>query len=117
MNKDLLDILSSDRNEIDQQQLLNYLQGNLSEEEQHEMEKVLLGSDFDNDALEGLEQVKDKTRLPVVMNQLNRQLVKKLKKRRRNSKRPINLMIPVVTTIIILLLILMLYMYIRSKGH
>ncbi len=116
MNKELLDILSEAKG-TDQQKLLDYLQGNLSEEERHEIEKLLLDSDFDSDAAEGLEQVSDKTKLPVVMNELNRQLVKKLAKRRRKSNRPINLMVPVVTTIIILLLVLMFYLYIRSKGH
>ncbi|MBX3242453.1 MAG: hypothetical protein KIT80_04885 [Chitinophagaceae bacterium] len=116
MNKDLLDILS-ESDGIDQQKLLEYLQGNVSEEERHEIEKLLIDSDFDSDALEGLESVKDRTRLPVVMNELNRQLVKKLSKRRKKNKKPINLMIPVVTTIIILLLILMFYLYIRSRGH
>lgn len=116
MSKELLDILS-DAGEIDQQKLLDYLQGNLSEAERHEMEKLLLDSDFSSDAAEGLEQVRDKKKLPVVMNELNRQLIKKLSKRRKKSKRPINLMVPVITTTIILLLILMFYMYIRSKGH
>ena len=115
MKKELLDILS-DAKEIDQQKLLDYLQDNVSEEERYEIEKLLLDSDFDNDAAEGLEQVGDKTKLPVIMNELNRQLVKKLSKRRRKNHRPINLMIPVVTTIIILLLVLMFFLYIRYRG-
>lgn len=115
MSKDLLDILS-DANDVDQQKILDYLEGNVSDEERHEIEKLLLDSDFDSDAVEGLSQVENKTKLPVVMSEINRQLVKKLSKRRRKAKRPINLMIPVVTTIIILLLVLMLVLFLKSKG-
>lgn len=116
MSKELLDILSNAK-EIDQQKLLDYLQDKLSEEERHEIEKLLIDSDFDNDAAEGLGEVKDKTKLPVVMSELNRKLIKKLSKRRKRSNRSFNLMVPVITTIIILLLILLFFLYIRSKGH
>ncbi len=114
MNKDLLNILS-DSKEIDQQKLLDYLQNNVSEEERHEIEKLLIDADFESDAAEGLQQVGDKSKLPVVMSELNRQLVKKLSKRRKRNadNKPINLMIPVVTTIILLLLALMFFLYIR----
>lgn len=117
MNKDLLNILS-DSKEIDQQKLLNYLQGNVSEEERHEIEKLLIDADFESDAADGLQQVGDKSKLPVVMGEINRQLIKKLSKRRKRDtlKKPLNLMIPVVTTIILLLLALMFFLYIRRHA-
>lgn len=82
MNNDLLNILSESKN-IDQQRLLAYLEGKLSPEERHAIEKLLIDSDFDNDAAEGLSQVHDKSKLPLVMNELNRKLVSKLSKRRK----------------------------------
>lgn len=117
MNKDLLTILS-DSKEIDQQKLLDYLQDNLPEEERHEIEKLLIDSDFESDAAEGLQQVKDKSKLPLVMSELNRQLIKKLSKRRKRNdrKKPLNLMVPVVATIILLLLALMFFLYIRRQA-
>ncbi|MBX2925298.1 MAG: hypothetical protein KF746_24085 [Chitinophagaceae bacterium] len=116
MNKDLLNILS-DSKEIDQQKLLDYLQNKLSEEERHEIEKLLIDADFERDAAEGLQEVEDKSKLPVVMSELNRQLVKKLSNRRKRNrnKKPLNLMIPVVVTIILLFLALMFFLYIRSR--
>lgn len=115
MGNDLLNILSSS-DEIDQQKLLDYLQNKLSPEEAHEIEKLLVDAEFESDAAEGLAQVSDKNKLPLVMSELNRQLVKKLSNRRRKSTRkaPISLMIPVATSIIILLLIWMFYWFLRQ---
>lgn len=115
MNKDLLNILS-DSKEIDQQKLLDYLQNNVSAEERHEIEKLLIDADFESDAAEGLQNVSDKSKLPVVMGELNRQLIKKLSKRRERTsgKKPLNIMLPVVATIILLLLALMFFLYIRK---
>lgn len=116
MNHDLLNILSHPEG-ADQQKLLDYLQNRLSAEERHEIEKLLIDSDFDSEAAEGLEQVKDKSRLPVIMDELNKSLVSKLSRRRKKllKKKPPELMIPVVTTIIILLLVLMFYILLRGR--
>lgn len=116
MSNDLINILFESK-EIDQQKLLDYLQNKLSPEEAHEIEKLLVDGDFESDAAEGLEQVKDKGKLPIVMSELNRQLIKKLSNRRKKPSRrkPINLMIPVVASIIILLLVWMLYLFLRHK--
>ncbi|MCC6287205.1 MAG: hypothetical protein IT249_04915 [Chitinophagaceae bacterium] len=116
MNSDLFNILSQSKN-IDQQKLLDYLQGKLSPEETHEIEKLLIDDDFESDATEGLLEVKDKQQLPVVMNELNKQLVLKLSKRRKKTllKKPLpNILIPAITTIIILLLIMMFYLLLRK---
>jgi hypothetical protein len=117
MNNDLLNILSQSK-DIDQQQLLDYLQQNLSPEERHEIEKLLVDADFESDAAEGLQQVQNKSNLPVVMKELNRKLIKKLAQRRKRAsgKKPLpNILIPVVTTIIILLLILMFYLLLKKN--
>lgn len=64
MNKDLKDILSNLNPDVDQETLLRYLQGKLSEQEQHEIEKQMMGSDFEADALEGLQEFKTKKTFP-----------------------------------------------------
>ena len=91
MNKDLLNILSNSSKDIDNQQLMDYLAGKLSEEEKHKVELQLAGNDFMNDALEGLEDVKDKKDINIFVDQLNRDLHKKLlQKKHRKQKRKIS---------------------------
>ncbi len=116
MNNDLFNILSHSK-EIDQQKLLDYLEDKLSPEEKHEIEKLLVDSDFDSDAAEGLEQVQDKRKLPVVVNELNKRLVKKLSERRKKllKKKSPELITPVAATIIILLLVLMFYVLLKGR--
>ncbi len=88
MNKDLLNILSNSSKEIDNQQLMDYLAGKLSEDEKHRVEMQLADNDFMNDALEGLENVKDKKDINFFVEQLNRDLHKKLQqKKNRKQKR------------------------------
>jgi anti-sigma factor RsiW len=115
MDEKLFEILSGS-GQVTQQKLLDYLQGKLSPAESHEIEKLLADSEFMNDAAEGLEQIRNKEELPVVLNELNRHLVKKLStKRRKMLKRGLpDLLIPVVATILILIVILMIYYLVTS---
>ena len=83
MKENLKDILSHLHSEVDQETLLKYLQGNLSAEEQHEMEKALLDDPFEADAVEGLEAMEDKQNISVLVNQLNRDLKKKTTRRKK----------------------------------
>ena len=78
MNNNLLNILSNSSKDIDNQQLMDYLAGKLSEEEKHAVEMQLSENDFLSDATEGLETVKDKKDINVFVEQLNRDLHKKL---------------------------------------
>lgn len=116
MNNDLLNILSHSK-ETDQQKLLDYLEGKLTPEEHHEVEKLLIDSDFENDAAEGLQQVADKPRLPQVVNEMNKMLAKKLLERRKKrlKKKSPELLIPVAATVIILLLVFMFYILLRGR--
>ena len=52
MSENLKDILSHLNPDIDQETLLLYLQGKLSTEQQHEVEKQMMDNDFEADALE-----------------------------------------------------------------
>ena len=91
MNKDLLNILSNSSKDIDNQQLMDYLAGKLSGDEKHQVEMQLADSEFMNDALEGLENVKDKKDINVFVEQLNRDLHKKLQqKKNKKQKRKIS---------------------------
>ena len=88
MNKDLLNILSNSSKDIDNQHLMDYLAGKLSEDEKHEVEMQLANNDFMNEAVEGLENVKDKKNINFFVEQLNRDLHKKLlQKKNKKQKR------------------------------
>lgn len=116
MNQDLMNILSHAK-ETDQQKMLDYVQNKLSPEEKHEVEKLLIDSDFESDAAEGLEQVKDKDNLALVVKDLNKSLTRKLANRRKNflKRNKPSLMLPVTATIIIIALVIMFYLLLRDR--
>ncbi len=82
--KDILSNLSTD---VDQQTLLLYLQGKLSEEKKHEVEKLLLQNEFSEDAADGLAEFKDKQQLEYMVEMLNRDLKKKTEKKNKRRER------------------------------
>jgi hypothetical protein len=87
MTDNLKDILSHLSKEIDQEALLQYLQGRLPDEKKHELEKQLVDNEFAADALEGLTEIKDKQQIQYMVEALNRDLKKKLeKKKQRRAK-------------------------------
>lgn len=109
MQENLKDILSNLSTEIDQETLLLYLQGKLSPEKQHEVEKKLLNSDFEADAYEGLENFKDREQLQFLAEQLNRDLKKRtLKKQSFREKLKLKNNYWLLTTLLIILLLIIL---------
>jgi hypothetical protein len=91
MSDDLKDILSNLNKDIEQDKLLDYLNKNLSATEAHEVEKQMADDEFMNDAVEGLENFKNKQDLSLLVEQLNKDLKKqtakkKLKKEKRKLK-------------------------------
>ena len=105
MSENLKDILSNLNPDIDQETLLLYLQGKLSAEQQHELEKQMVDSDFDSDALEGLHNFKDNEDLSSLVSQLNIGLKKKRKEKKFKEKLRIKLDPWVVAAVILILLI------------
>ena len=88
MKDNLKDILSNLHSEVDQETLLKYLEGKLSAEEQHELEKNTLDDDFETDALEGLQDFSNKAKIAALVEQLNQDIKKKTeKKNKRVHKR------------------------------
>ena len=85
MSDGLKDILSNLNNEIEQDKLLDYLNKKLSATEAHEVEKQMAGDDFMNDAVEGLEDFKNKKDLSLYVQQLNKDLKKHT--RQKNLKK------------------------------
>ena len=88
MNPDLLNILSDNNKDIDNQKLVEYLSGRLSGADKHEIEQLMADSDFMNDAMEGLEHIKDKKDIQPYIDQLNKTLQGLLEKKKiRREKR------------------------------
>ena len=113
MSGDLKDILSNLNPEMDQELLMQYLQGKLSATQQHEVEKQMLQNDFEADALEGLAGMLDKKNINLLVEQLNLELRKRTQKKRKNKLQELN--IPpwiIISLIIILALIIVSYVII-----
>lgn len=119
MPENYKDILSNLSTEVDQETLLLYLQGKLPEAKKHEVEKQLLQTDFDSDAMEGLQEIKDKQQIQYMVEMLNRDLKKKTeKKKQRREKMKIKEQPWLVISIIILLLLIVLsYIVIRKISN
>lgn len=115
MSDKLKDILSNLSTEVDQETLLKYLEGRLTEEQKHEIEKRMLGSDFTDDAMEGLQEIRNKEKISSLVEQLNRDLHKKLerKKKRREKLRFKDQPWLYIAIVIILLLIVLSYIVIH----
>ena len=117
MPDNLKDILSHLSNDIDQETLLLYLQDKLSDEKKHEVEKKLLDNEFAADAMEGLQEFKDKQRVAYVVDMLNRDLKKKTekKKRRRKSMELKDQSWLYISIIIVMLLIIISYIVVHRS--
>ena len=83
----LKDILANLSTEVDQETLLKYLEGRLSEEQKHEVEKKMLATEFSDDAMEGLQGIKNKNDISSLVEQLNRDLHKKLEKKKQKREK------------------------------
>jgi hypothetical protein len=91
MNNDLLNILSNSNKDIDNQKLMDYLSGKLSDQEKHEVEMWMVDNDFENEALEGLQQMGGNKKLEGYVDQLNKALHHYIKdKKTRREKRKID---------------------------
>jgi hypothetical protein len=117
MDDDLLNILSNSNKDIDNQKLMDYLSGKLSEDEKHELEKKMIDSEMMNDVVEGLEQLKNKKDVSSLVEQLNTNLKKQLeKKKSKKKKRQIKDM-PWLYLSIILILLIILISFLVIKRH
>lgn len=73
-------------NEKDSQEILRYASGQMSDEEARRLEARSLADPFLADALEGLEQTADTKRLEQLAYSLNRDLKKRLEKKKRINR-------------------------------
>lgn len=117
MNKDLLNILSNSNKDIDNQKLMDYLSGKLSDAEKNEVERWMAGQDrFGDDALEGLEAFSTSSDIQHYVDDLNKDLNKflKEKKARREKRRIRENPWALVTLVVILVMVVVGYWVIRK---
>ena len=66
-------------------ELIQYLQENLSPEEMHEIEMQMVDSAFVNDAIEGLQAFQDKENIAKITQEINIELIKKTSKKKKRK--------------------------------
>lgn len=117
MSDNLKDILNNSNKDIDNQKLMDYLSQQLSKQDSHELEKMMADDEFTNDAVEGLEQFSNVKKIPLSVDELNRQLQKQIAKNKgRRQKRKMKEQ-PWVYFAIILLLLLAIISYVILKKR
>ena len=116
MSNDLLNILSNSNKDIDNQKLMDYISGKLSGKEKHEVEQWMIDNHFENEAIEGLQGMKDKKDLDAYVNQLNKELNQylKQKKQRRDRKKIKQIPWSYLAIVLVLLLIIIAYFIIQK---
>lgn len=118
MNKDLLNILSHSNKDIDNQKLMDYLSGKLSEEDKHEVERWMAESDFSDDAMEGLSQFRQPRAIEQYVDDLHKSLNQQLlrKKKRREKRKLKETPWIYLAAFIILLLAIITYVIVKKMG-
>ncbi len=117
MSNELTNILSNSNKDIDNQKLMDYLSGKLSADEKRNLEKLFDEPDLLNDAAQGLQQFQDKNNLSVIIDQLDADLYKQLKKKKnlKRKRRFKNEQWIYISIIIILTLIIIGFIVIRAN--
>lgn len=112
MQENLKDILNNLSTGIDQETLLLYLQGKLSAEQQHELEKNMMTNDFAADAFDGLQNFRSGQQVQTLVEQLNRDLKKKTEKKKAYREKLKIRQDPWILIAVILILILAVISYV-----
>jgi anti-sigma factor RsiW len=112
MHPDLLKILSSHEQPIDNEQLIAYLTGELNANESQALEARLLEHGISRDALEGLLMLKDKRKLTSLQTELNLGLKEKLNpapKKKRKTISPSQPALWLLTGLLLAIMVLVWY--------
>ena len=104
---DLNNIWNAD-DELNEEELLQYLKGTAPEEQSHTVEEQMAYSPFVNDAVEGLQNIADKEKLDAYVSDLNKNLRKQLQTgKQKEEKRKIKNLNWIVASVIIILVLCM----------
>ncbi len=119
---DLSDILQDNEEHLNEDELMSYLQGSLSEDDKHAFEKKIETSGFVNDAIDGLKTIRNKQNINDYVHQLNKNLEKQLalKKQRKEKRRIKYLSWAILTALVILIfasLVMLSFIFIKTRKH
>jgi len=89
-----------------QQELLDYVEGRLTPEQQHEVELHLADCELCSEAVEGLSAIEHKEKIPVWLRQMKWEMLRKLRGRKRR-KHQISTYIELGIIVIVILFILL----------
>ncbi len=106
-NKDIL----SQKSNIDQQKLMQYINDSMSHENRNDIEREMENDPFVNDAVDGLQEV-SKEQLPILINEINHKLLKEVSKKKKRTRKPLiaNQSWTYVAVLLILLLLIITYL-------
>ena len=115
MHSDLTDILSNNREPVSDRQLMDYLNGTLTDAERHELEKAMAAGTMEEDALEGLQMVGSQHKLAQYQAEINQSLHEKLrqKKQGRRHKQPPQLQWLLLVTVAVIAMAFLVWFIIR----
>lgn len=105
--------------ELNEEQLLNYVDDQLTNEQRHALEMEMLNNPFMQDAVEGLQAFKNKQAIEDYVFELNKQLQKQTtKKKIRKGKRKLKEQDWIVISVVIILMLCIFgYMVIKKLGQ
>lgn len=111
--EDLNNIWSAE-DELNEQQLIDYIKNKSTEKDAYNVERKMAGSSFVNDGVEGLQQFSSAEKINAYVQQLNQDLHQKLaNKKTKKKKGALNLSWEIIAVIIVILLCLLGYAVIQ----
>ena len=104
----------NENDELNEEQLMNYVKGKSTEEDTHDVERKMADSSFINDGVEGLQQFSSAEKINAYVQQINDDLHHKLADKKNKSRRSINnLSWEIIGVILIVLLCILGYVIIN----
>jgi len=111
MHPDLLDILSHKESPISNQQLIDYLTGNMNDEQTNAFERSVIANGMDNEALEGLQMLRNKEKITQYQLEINKSLRENLHQKKAIKKKKTTIQLPylIILTVALLALIILVW--------
>ncbi|HEX5154661.1 MAG TPA: hypothetical protein VFW07_24610 [Parafilimonas sp.] len=111
--EDLTNIWNAD-DELNEEELLNYVSGKSGAEDTHAIERTMVGSSFVNDGVEGLQKFSSAQKINAYVQQINEDLQHKLSDKKIRKKRNINIQSwEIIALIIVVLLCILGYVIVE----
>ena len=100
--------------ELNEEQLLNYIQNKSTDDEAYKIERKMADSSFENDGVEGLQQFSSAEKINAFAQQINADLHQKLVEKKVKRRRGIsNLSWEIIAVIAVILLCILGYVIIE----